>query len=215
MKGKSVALCFVVCMFLAVAQGWASSLGCAANPGNLLVNCGFETGDFTGWTLSGNDVPGELNNLYGVEGTDPLDGISPHSGAYQAYIADLDANATTLSQTIITVPGTLYNVSFYLAQDTAPVAPYENGMLVAFGGTLLDFEIGIPVEGYTRYSWDVNATSTSTTVGITLGNDIGETLIDDAVVARTPEPATWGMLLLGGLVLVLARKHLVPCGDYR
>jgi len=215
MNGKSVALCFVVCMFLAVAQGWGSSLGCAGTPGNLLVNCGFETGDFTGWTLSGNDVPSELNNLYGVEGIDPVDGISPNSGAYQAFIGDLDSNATTLSQTITTVPGGVYNVSFYLAQDTAPVAPYSNGMLVSFGGTLLALQLGIPVEGYTRYSWDVDATSSSTTVSITLGNDTGETLLDDAVVAPTPEPATWSMFLLGGLVVVLARRHLLAYRDCR
>jgi len=87
---------------------------CDASAGNLVANCGFETGDFTSWTLSGLDVPLESGNLYGVEGVDP-DGIFPNSGSSQAYIGDLVANATTLSQDIITKPADQYLVSWYLA----------------------------------------------------------------------------------------------------
>jgi hypothetical protein len=32
----------------------------------LVSDGGFETGNFTGWHLSGNDVPLALGNLYGV-----------------------------------------------------------------------------------------------------------------------------------------------------
>ena len=89
---------------LTASHASGSTSFCDSNPQNLVQNCGFETGDFTSWTTSGSDVTlGQLGNLYGVEGTDPLDGISPNSGSFQAFIADLDPNATTLSQTLNTI----------------------------------------------------------------------------------------------------------------
>ena len=63
MKTTCGLICAVFCLFLAVPQSKAGSI-CDAVSGNLVANCGFETGDFTGWILSGNDVPAELGNLY-------------------------------------------------------------------------------------------------------------------------------------------------------
>jgi hypothetical protein len=199
MKTTCGLICAVFCLFLAVPQSKAGSI-CDAVSGNLVANCGFETGDFTGWILSGNDVPAELGNLYGVEGTDPFDGISPHSGSYQAYIADLVANSTTLSETLTTIPGHEYLVSWYLAQDTAILAPYSNAFSVSFGPATLVSLTAVPVEGYTYYSSPATATSSSTTLSLTLGNDLGEFLLDDVTVSAVPEPAAW-TLALGGVAL--------------
>jgi hypothetical protein len=215
MKNKPLALCFVFCLFVALAPGRASAAPCNASFANLVRNCGFEIGNFDGWTLSGNDVPSELGNLYGVEGTDPIDGISPNSGSYQAFFADLVSNATTLSQTIHTKAGDLYDVSFYLAQDTAPSVEYSNQLIVDFGATTLVSLNAMPVQGYTLYSFAVAATSASTPISFTIGNGLGETLLDDVNVTDTvptPEPSTWTLLLLGGAVLFLARKRLVHLG---
>lgn len=185
---------------------------CDADPNNLVVNCGFETGAFTAWTLSGPDVPGEEGNLYGVEGTDPVDGIAPNSGNFQAYIADLVNNATTLSQTLSTNVGDDYSISFYLAQDTAPAGGYTNSLSVGFGSDTLISQTGLPVSGYSQYSFTDAASSASTMLDITLGNDLGEFLLDDVQVddlgpAAAPEPAT-GLLLLGSGLLLTAAKTL-------
>ncbi len=167
----------------------------------------FQTGDFTGWTLSGNDA-GLLGNLYGVEGVDPLDGIAPNSGAYQAYFADLAANATTISQTLGTVARGQYLVSWYLAQDTAPAAPYSNVFSASFGPSSLINVTGVPVQSYTYYSYLVTATSSSSTLDLTLGNDLGEFLLDDVKVVLTPEPSAWLLLISAAAsVLVLWRKR--------
>jgi hypothetical protein len=180
---------------------------CSSITGNLVTNCGFETGDFTGWTLSGNDVPGELGNLYGVEGQDPVDGIFPHSGNDQAYFADLDANATTISQTIgLSGPYQEYTVSFYLAQDTAPVTPYSNELNVAFGGTTYISDSGIAVEGYTKYSFVASDSLPTALLSITLGNDGGEFLLDDVSVVSTPEPSAWFLLLTAGALCVFGAR---------
>lgn len=191
---------------LCLTQARASDY-CDSVSGNLVVNCGFETGDFTGWSLSGNDVPGELNNLYGVEGTDPVDGISPNSGSYQAFVADLDSNATTLSQSLTTVAGDEYSISFFLAQDTPPTSSYGNELSVSFDGNVLASLSDIGVEGYTRYSFTGVTSDNSTDLSLTLGNSLGEFLLDDVTVVYSPEPSTWTMLL-GGVALpfMLRRK---------
>jgi PEP-CTERM motif len=181
---------------------------CDANPLNLVTNCGFETGDFTSWTLSGNDVPFELGNLYGVEGVDPFDGMSPNSGLNQAYFADLVSNATTLSQTLATQIGDTYQISWFLAQDTDPASPYSNAFSASFGGNPLTSLTSLPVQGYTRYSYTMAATSASTTLSFTLGNDLGEFLLDDISVA-TPEPATWLCALIGAALCGLAVRRRI------
>jgi hypothetical protein len=199
------------CLFLGVPESRADICGSIVH--NLVTNCGFETGNFTGWTLSGNDTPFELGNLYGVEGVDPLDGISPHSGSYQAYFADLDANATTLSQTFATVVGGMYTVSWYLAQDTAPGTSFcgpvlcSNEFSASFGAaTLVNLE-AVPVQGYTEYSYTVTASSASSVLDLTLGNDLGEFLLDDVSVVATPEPAAYGLLATAIAMVGFSRRR--------
>ncbi len=206
---------FAILLGLAAAShASASTSFCDANPQNLVQNCGFETSDFSAWTTSGSDVTlGQLGNLYGVEGTDPFDGISPNSGSFQAFFADLDPNATTISQILNTVAGATYNVSWYLAQDTPPDptltcggTPCTNLLTVSFGGTTLTDVTGIPEQGYTLYSFTSEATSGSTMLSLTIGNSAGESLLDDVSVTATPEPSPV-FLLAGGLICFLLGKR--------
>jgi hypothetical protein len=194
-------------LFLGLPQTHASPLPlCASVTGNLVSNCGFQSGDFMGWTLTGNDVPLQLNDQYGVEGTDPLDGIAPHSGSDQAFFADLDANATTLSQTLSTVAGKTYVLSFYLAQDTATVPPYSNLFSASFAGVSLESLTAVGVEGYTKYSYAGVASTSSSVLSLTLGNDLGEFLLDDVSVTLAPEPSTWMMAFGGSLLALIFRR---------
>ena len=210
MKTFSAVICGAICLlFLGVSESSAAS--CSANPTNVVVNCGFETGTFAGWTLTGNDVPSELNNLYGVEGADPIDGITPHSGSYQAFIADLSSNATKLSQTVNTQAGYAYVISFDLANDTQGTIAYPNTISVMFDGVSLYSMTNVPVEGYTQYSFSGSAVAATTGLSITLGNSLGEFLLDDVSVSIVPipEPATWPLAAAALLaVVVLGRKKL-------
>jgi hypothetical protein len=63
---------------------------CSMVTGNLVGNCGFETGDFTDWTLAGG--LGGVNPNAGVEGQDPVDNLFPNSGDDQAWFSDLDVS---------------------------------------------------------------------------------------------------------------------------
>jgi len=217
MRAISGVFCAVAFLFLGIQQGKGSSI-CNAITVNVVANCGFETGDFTSWTLTGNDTPGQLGNLYGFEGQDP-DGIYPSSGNYQAFFGDEVANATTLSQTLSTIPGGQYTVTLYLAQDTAPAGTCNavacaNEFDVTLDGVSVFDDTDVPVEGYTKYTNTVNVTDASSALDITLGNDLGYFLLDDVSVVvppTAPEPSSW-TLALGGVAagLALRRKRSPP-----
>jgi hypothetical protein len=202
----------VVALLMSASSSFASSSACDATAGNLVTNCGFEAGDFTGWNVSGNDVPGEQGNLYGVEqGADPYDNTSPHSGNSQAFFADLAANATTISQNVSTHAGQSYVISFYLAQDTTPGTGESSNILdVTFGGTTLTDVSNVAVEGYTEYSFLANATSNSTALSLTLGNGLGEFLLDDVSVkanVTVPEPSSIAAVGIGLFAMLFAAQR--------
>jgi subtilase family serine protease len=80
----------------------------------LVQNGGFETGDFTGWTLVGDTVfrKGGENYIY-----DAVENLSNfplvvHSGNYGAFLGD--DRLATLSQTLATVSGQFYLLSLWL-----------------------------------------------------------------------------------------------------
>src|SRR5215467_16019043 len=96
-----------------------TALGVAqADPANLVVNGGFETGDFTGWIVSGDVSPCLFVGAYGGAGTDgfcnPTVAIVPHGGSFAAYLGNNDADAY-IAQTIDTSNNSgTYTVSFWL-----------------------------------------------------------------------------------------------------
>jgi hypothetical protein len=211
MKLTNALICGSFFLFVGAVQSRASNSYCDSIVTNIVSNCGFETGDFTGWTLTGNDTPGELNNLYGVEGQDPVDAIFPNSGNYQAYFADQVDNATTLSQTLSTIAGYTYTVELFLAQDTAATGTCNavacaNEFDVTLGGVTVFAFNYVPVQGYTEYIDTVRVTSASSALDITLGNDLGESLLDDVTVF-TPEPSAWALMGAGLLGLGFAARR--------
>ena len=76
-----------------------------ANAQNLVANGGFETGDFSGWTHSGD-----------ANGFDTVGDVSTfaHSGTHYAALGSFP-DSGSLEQNLSTVPGRLYTLQFYLA----------------------------------------------------------------------------------------------------
>jgi hypothetical protein len=93
----------------------------AASAQNLLVNSGFETGNFNGWTLSGSTA---------FEGVSTSFATTPNSGSYSAFFGAV-GGFNVISQTIATTPNDTYNISFALDNSGGPYSE----AFVNWGGT--------------------------------------------------------------------------------
>lgn len=136
---------------------------------SLVANGGFETGDFTSWTVGGG---GSVSSSY------------DHSGVYGAAEGPV-GSTNTLTQTVSTTPGQTYLFSFWL---------YNGG-----SGTGIDFkakwngvtlmEIANPGSsfGYTRYEFQVLAAGSSATIEFDFRNDPSFWGLDDVGVTAAPQ----------------------------
>jgi len=213
-------LAVAVAGLLLGVSGAASAADCALVANNLITNCGFEASptDFTGWTLSGTDTTYPQGaQYYGIEQQDPFPvatgGTAPDGGQNQAFVSD-PYNVLTLSQAVATTVGFSYTVSFAVAEFD-PNSPYDtsftNSLNATFGGSTLVTVTNSPDFAYETYSFDVAATSASSTFSLAMTDLTGEWLVDDvavtADVAAVPETSTTVLMGAGLLALGLAARR--------
>jgi hypothetical protein len=178
-------------ILLAVTAAAALSVAYPAKA-NLISNLGFETGDFTGWSVSG---PAS------VEGT--VGSIAPHSGNFQAQLGSFGS----IGQTLATTPGQFYTIDFWVA------SPGISSVFVVWGGFNVFGHIFAGPTGYTELKVPrLTASSTSTSFLITQETVPGISFLDDVSVNPTVPDGGSTVSLLGCALLGLAglwRK--LPC----
>jgi hypothetical protein len=143
---------------------------------NLLANPGFETGDFSGWTLSGSAA---------FEGVSTSFATAPHSGDYSAFFGAV-GSYNLISQTLATTIGDSYNISFALNNSGGP---YSEAFVDWGGAQVFDIQ---PAHTFGWNEFGVEATATSASTTITFGFEQVPSYfnLDDAsVVDLTPHPA--------------------------
>jgi N-acetylneuraminic acid mutarotase len=124
-----------------------ASAALSAHAQNLVVNPGFETGNFTGWTLSGNTTFCHVTNQ------------NPHSGMFAAALSE-HGSSGALDQTITTVVGQSYYVDFWLEHSNFTKFPFNDFAVYFAGVNLLNLVHSFSFP-YTHFSGTVTATSTS------------------------------------------------------
>src|SRR5262249_24292785 len=147
-----------------------SASECDAVLGNLVANCGFETGDFTDWALSGD------LSYTGV------DDVSSHSGSFGAFLGPIH-DLGFMAQMLSTTPGETYKLTFWLANAGGGVdGGLSNHFQVYWNGSLIFDGIDLPDFPYTQYEFnDLVATSASTELKIGFYNVPSYFFLDDVV----------------------------------
>ena len=190
-----------------------ATFSAGAAQANIVTNPGFETGDFTGWSLSG-DTTLQL-----------VDDFFPHSGNFGAFLGTCDfddpfcdGSTNSVAQTLATTEGTSYDIEFWLNIEVTP-----NFFSVSFDGIVLDsltdrttFIDGgcshpSPIAGgcYTLFSYTALASSATTDLVFTFQHDPwGWDLDDVSVEAATAVPESGSLPLVAvGLIALLALRR--------
>jgi hypothetical protein len=106
---------------------------CDAVTGNLVVNCGFETGTFTGWTRTGDQSFTSIER-------------QPHTGDF-ALVSGPVNGLGFFTQIAPTVVGQSYNLVFWLWNSGQP-----NRFQVSWEGAVIMDLMNLPNQPYTRYA---------------------------------------------------------------
>jgi hypothetical protein len=139
---------------------------------NLIVNGGFETGDFPPWVQSGD-----------TSFTAVLDRtvIPVHSGNY-ALESGPTGSLGYISQTVTTMPGQMYRLSLWLDH------PYNDPgteFQVQIGGTTVDDQFNPNLPMYTQFTYNYMATGTSTTIRLGFFEPPAYFYLDDVSFSAT------------------------------
>jgi len=174
---------------------FALLMACASfsiSAANLVTNGDFETGDLTGWALSGNTSFSMVTTGNGGNNT-------------FAWMDGPVGSVGTLTQNLATTAGGLYNLSF----DVYNTATTGTSFQASFDGQVVHL-FQNEVQNWTHYTiYNLEAGSASTSLAFSIRNDPSYVGLDNVtVMAAVPEPETYGMLLAGlGLLGWTARRR--------
>lgn len=184
---------------LLLAMVVAASLAGTGARAQILTNGSFETGDFTGWTLTGNTGFTGVDSSFG--------GVNPTAGSYLAYFGAVGA-AGYLSQTFSDTAGDVLALSFDLYNLGGTPSYFE----FDFDGTLLTALTNPDAFGWRKYTFDVTGTG-SDNIQFAFQQNPSYFLLDNVAAtyggSPVPEPGSMAMVAAGlGILAVMRRRGL-------
>jgi hypothetical protein len=187
-----------------VLAGTLSLSGAGSATAGGIVNGGFETGDFTGWTVNIDPL---FTLVIGNSPPDTYAGFQSHTGTHFAALGDTP-DLGTLSQTVSDTPGQNYTLSMYLAPD----GQQPNEFKVQWNGVTLYDEVNIALNPpgdvpflYSLLTFSVQGTGSDTLLLSEAA--AGYMALDDVSLTAAsivPEPSSLILLVFGIGALGLA-----------
>lgn len=161
---------------------------CETVSGNLIQNCGFETGDLTNWSA----VPAASGSAFGVSAFN-------HSGSHSVFFGGLDSQWDQIYQIFATIPGHTYVIDFAFNNDgltpNSAITGWFDGAFQYLGGGA-----DLPAYDWVQAEYFYTATTTSSGLVFLGYNTLGVVNIDDVVVrdiSAAPEPLTLSLVGAG------------------
>jgi hypothetical protein len=198
-----------------VAESFQFTLNLTGPQTQLVQNGAFGTGSFSSWTLTG--AGGTTNYVGNANSVAVTTGSRHHStttdyGSYyllttNTYAALLGQTGglAYLSQTLETVPGQPYLLSFWVANPGKAAAAQglsivPNDFMVAWNGSTLFNQTNMAVFSYTNMQFVVWAANSSTTLEFGARNDSDYFALDDVSVTLIPSPVFQSAATAGGAI---------------
>jgi hypothetical protein len=160
-----------------------------------VVNGGFETGNFNGWTTQA----APFGSDFGVA----ANGVHTHSGTYSAFFGSFDSYPDQIFQDVTVTSGAEYILGFWLDNEAQSgqeqmIAAWESGVI---------FRDSAPV-GWTQFSFLVTAHSSTAQVYFGGFDTSDLSYLDDVTLTAVPEPASLAALALGAIALLRRRRRI-------
>jgi hypothetical protein len=164
-------------------------------------NGGFETGDFTDWTLS-NETSG-LNLVINIDDGSVFGGLTSaqfvHSGLYGAFFAQT-GSPVDLTQTFPVIAGQSYVLSFWLTSPAVDGSTTPNEFLAQWNGTTLFDQTDLGAFDWTNFQFLVTASNSTAVLTFGFRNDPAGFGFDDVSLQPIAPPTFQTVTLSGGTI---------------
>jgi hypothetical protein len=162
---------------------------------SLVLNGGFESGDFAYWTLGGSALENFVDD-------GSISGVNPRTGTYVAALGQI-SGLGSLNQVLPTRPGQGYLLSLWLivtADSGGTTTP--NAFRVQWNGKNLFAGVNLADNGWTNLQFIVTAAGPSTVLQFLFQDVPADLGLDDVSALPIPTPVFQPVTLTGSSVLL-------------